>query len=142
MKLQNKKAVKIMELNEIVKKYQYQGFEYCENLRKQMENELSSQEYKAIMNEIDHKLDNALDESIITSQRLYDDTVVYIQSLVSADAEQSFDDGKPYWKLIEYWIDKMKEFENNYMDQEYYFYMSSSVDDSAMDLDDILSLDY
>lgn len=131
-----------MELNEIVKKYQYQGFEYCENLRKQMENELSSQEYKAIMNEIDHKLDNALDESIITSQRLYDDTVVYIQSLVSADAEQSFDDGKPYWKLIEYWIDKMKEFENNYMDQEYYFYMSSSVDDSAMDLDDILSLDY
>lgn len=129
-----------MELNEIAKKYQ--GFEYCEELKTKMKDELSSQDFEIIMNEIDHKLDNALDESIITSQRLYDDTVVYIQSLVSADAEQSFDDGKPYWKLIEYWIDKMKEFENNYMDQEYYFYMSSSVDDSAMDLDDILSLDY
>lgn len=129
-----------MELNEIAKKYQ--GFEYCEELKTKMKDELSSQDFEIIMNEIDHKLDNALDESIITSQRLYDDTVVYIQSLVSADAEQSFDDGKPYWELIEYWIDKMKEFENNYMDQEYYFYMSSSVDDSAMDLDDILSLDY
>lgn len=129
-----------MELNEIAKKYQ--GFEYCEELKTKMKDELSSQDFEIIMNEIDHKLDNALYESIITSQRLYDDTVVYIQSLVSADAEQSFDDGKPYWKLIEYWIDKMKEFENNYMDQEYYFYMSSSVDDSAMDLDDILSLDY
>lgn len=129
-----------MELNEIAKKYQ--GFEYCEELKAKMKDELSSQDFERIMKEIDHKLDNALDESIITSQRLYDDTIVYIQSLVSADAEQSFDDGKPYWKLIEYWIDKMKEFENNYMDQEYYFYMSSSVDDSAMDLDDILSLDY
>lgn len=133
-----------MELNEIVKKYQYQGFEYCENLRKQMENELSSQEYKAIMNEIDHKLENALDESIITKERLYDDTILYIQSLVSADAEQSFDDGKPYWKLIEYWIDQIKMFEENYLNnnQEYYFYMDSSVSDNAMDLDDILSLNY
>lgn len=140
MKLQNKKAVRIMELNEIAKKYQ--GFEYCEELKTKMKDELSSQDFERIMNKIDHKLNNALDESIITNERLYDDTVVYIQSLVSADAEQSFDDGKPYWKLIEYWIDKMKEFEKNYMDQEYYFYMTSSVDDSAMDLDDILSLNY
>lgn len=142
MKLQNKKAVRIMELNEIAKKYQ--GFEYCEELKTEMKDELPSQDFERIMNEIDHKLDNALDESIITSQRLYDDTVVYIQSLVSADAEQSFDDGKPYWKLIEYWIDQIKMFEENYLNnnQEYYFYMDSSVSDNAMDLDDILSLDY
>lgn len=110
--------------------------EFCNELMNEMEKGLDKKELQLFKDKLQQKID---DDIIIDADTMYDETLEYIKSLVSSDSSESFSDGTPDWKLVEYWINNMKSFESNYRGQGYYFYTDNSVDSVSIDVSEILS---